>query len=138
MPSDPPAHVFPVRVYFEDTDAGGIVYYANYLKYAERARSEMLRAHGIESTSLMIEDGVALAVRECHVDYLKPARLDDALEVMTRVTEVGGASLRLSQTVSAADGERVAMDIRLACMNQAGRPARLPERLVAVLAGVDG
>src|SRR5262249_19258454 len=90
-------HVFPVRVYYEDTDAAGIVYYANYLKFAERARTEMLRAHGFEHGG--IGAGLAFAVRSCAVDYLRPARLDDALEVRTRITRVGGASLEADQDI---------------------------------------
>ena len=73
-------HVFPVRVYYEDTDAGGIVYYANYLKFAERARTELLRIAGITHSDLMAESGVAFAVRHCAADFIKPARLDDPLD----------------------------------------------------------
>ena len=86
-------HIFPLRVYFEDTDAGGIVYYANYMKFAERARTEMLRSVGIESGRLMREDNITLTVKTCHVDYQKPAYLDDTLEVHSNIIKVGGASL---------------------------------------------
>ena len=121
-------HVMPVRVYYEDTDAGGIVYYANYLKYAERARTELLRANGIENSTLLDEQNVAFAVRECHADYIKPARLDDALEVRTRVTETGGASLRMHQDVCRDGDVLVAIDVRLACMDITnGTPKRLPK-----------
>ena len=127
------AHVFPLRVYYEDTDAGGIVYYANYLKYAERARSEMLREVGIESSRLMDEDNIALTVRTCAVDYHKPARLDDALEVHTRITQVGGASLQGAQHIKCDGKDIVGVHIKLACMAMTGKPARLPEGLRATL-----
>lgn len=136
MSFDGDTHVFGVRVYYDDTDAGGIVYHANYLRYAERGRTEMLRELGIESSGLMRDDGVALAVRRCAVDYLRPARLDDALEVRTRIEEVGGASTELDQRIVGSDGEpRAAMTLKLACLDGSGRPARLPEGLRRVLQG---
>src|SRR5260370_25777361 len=85
------AYLFPVRVYYEDTDAGGLVYYANYLKFAERARSEMLRRLGIEQQRLREETGLGLVVRRCTADYLLPARLDDDLVIATRLGAVGAA-----------------------------------------------
>jgi len=121
-------HVHPVRVYYEDTDAGGIVYYANYLKFAERARTEMLRAHGIENADLMESQRIAFAVRECHADYKKPARLDDLLEVRTRVEELAGASLRVHQDVCRDNAVLVSITVKLACMNvDSGAPRRLPD-----------
>ncbi|HJO72082.1 MAG TPA: tol-pal system-associated acyl-CoA thioesterase [Rhodospirillales bacterium] len=126
-------HVFSMRVYYEDTDAAGIVYYANYLKFAERARTEMLRALGTNQSRLSAEDGIAFAVRQCIADFLKPARLDDRLEVHTRVTEVGGASLNADQAVRGEAGELVHLGVRLACTNTSGRPARLPKALRASL-----
>jgi acyl-CoA thioester hydrolase len=140
LPKEPPresaagAHVFQLRVYYEDTDAGGVVYYANYLKFAERARTEMLRSLGFENSRLMDGDGpgtgIALAVRQMAVDYLKPARLDDLLEVHTRILEIGGASLRLQQLVRRGAEDVVRMQITLACMNLTSkRTARLPTGL---------
>jgi acyl-CoA thioester hydrolase len=120
------AHRFPLRVYYEDTDAAGIVYYANYLRYAERARTEMLRGTGFASSKLMAENGLALGVRRCNVDYRRPARLDDELEVETRVVRVDGASLELEQLVYRDDEVLVAMDLKLGCMTLDGKPARLP------------
>lgn len=122
-------HIFPVRVYYEDTDAAGVVYYANYLRFAERARTEMLRILGIESARLGAGRGLSFAVSRCHVDYLKPARLDDALEVHTTLTEVGHASLSAEQIVKR-DGVEVArLALRIAVLDQKGRPARLPSEL---------
>ena len=120
-------HVMSIRVYYEDTDVGGIVYYANYLKFAERARTELLRSQGIENGELMRDDRVVFAVRECHADYIKPAKLDDALEVQTRVTEISGASLRMAQDVVRDGNILVVINVRLACMDiDTGNPKRLP------------
>jgi acyl-CoA thioester hydrolase len=127
-------HVFPVRVYYEDTDAAGIVYYVNYLKFAERARTEMLRLMGRGQQDMLEREGVAFAVKSCRIEYFRPARLDDALEVRTALVEVGGASLRVRQRV-VRGGELLAdMLIRLAVMDRAGRPVRLPADLRAALA----
>lgn len=127
------AHIFPVRVYYEDTDAAGIVYYANYLRYAERARTELLRLLGTEHAAIRAHDGVAFAVRRCEIDYAKPARLDDRLEVRTVVTRVGGASLEAEQTVMCCGEAIVTVWVRLACMDGDGRPARLPRPLKQAL-----
>lgn len=127
------AHVFPVRVYYEDTDAGGVVYYANYLKFAERARTEMLRGAGAESSGLVKDEQIILAARRCQADYLKPARLDDLLEVHTRLIKIGGASIELEQDVKRGLDDVACMKIRLACVSAAGHPVRLPEGLRAKL-----
>ncbi len=131
--NDEAAHVFPLRVYYEDTDAGGIVYYANYLKYAERARTELMRALGVENSSMMADKGLLFVVRRCAMDFRAPARLDDELEVHTRITQVGGASFRGRQRVMRNGEELVAIGIRLACVTAAGRPARMPKDLRAKL-----
>jgi acyl-CoA thioester hydrolase len=127
-------HVFPVRVYYEDTDAAGIVYYVNYLKFAERARTEMLRLMGRQQQAMMEKDGVAFAVKSAKVEYFRPARLDDALEVRTGLVEVAGASLKVRQRIFR-NGELLAdMLIRLAVMDRAGRPTRLPADIRTALA----
>ncbi|MGB8274759.1 MAG: YbgC/FadM family acyl-CoA thioesterase, partial [Alphaproteobacteria bacterium] len=92
-------HRFPVRVYYEDTDAGGVVYYANYLKFAERARTEMMHLVGAGYGDAVRAGKVAFAVRRCEIDFLAPARLDDLLEVETRLLEAGGASLSAEQRI---------------------------------------
>ena len=123
------AHRFETRVYYEDTDAAGIVYYANYLKFAERARTEILRGAGIGQRARTEAEGVAFAVRSVHVEYLKPARLDDALVVETTTAALGGASIDARQVVRRSpDGDTLAeIDVRLACIRLAdGRPARIP------------
>ncbi len=129
-------HSHPVRVYYEDTDAGGIVYYANYLKFAERGRSELLRAHGIEHITLKAERGVVFAVRHCTADYRKPARLDDLLRVESKITSVGGASFDLAQDIYRGDGLLVALHVKIASLDGAGRPLRLPTTLRALLSSL--
>lgn len=133
---DPAAgeHVFPVRVYYEDTDAAGIVYYVNYLKFAERARTEMLRLLGREQQRMMDSDGVAFAVKSARVEYFRPARLDDALAVRTGLIEVAGASLKVRQRIFRGSELLADMQIRLAVMDRSGRPMRLPSDIRAALA----
>ena len=127
-------HRWPIRVYYEDTDAAGIVYYANYLKFAERARTEMMRASGASHSEMIETFDTAFAVSRCEVDYLKPARLDDLLSVETRVLEVGAAVVDLDQRI-AREGDLLArLKIRIACLNRKGRPQRLPDPVRAALA----
>jgi acyl-CoA thioester hydrolase len=123
------AHVFPVRVYYEDTDAGGIVYYVNYLKFAERARTEMLRLLGHEQFDLLAREGIGFTVRSCTADYRAPARLDDALEVRTTLIDIGGASMRLRQRIERDGAILCDLRFRLAVMNRDGRPARMPQAI---------
>ncbi len=134
-------HVLPIRVYYEDTDAAGIVYYANYLKFAERARTEMIRCLGIEHSQLMADAGVAFTVRSCAVEYLQPARLDDEIAVRTRIDAVGGASLSATQRVvrrgdEGNETELVELKIRLACVDKAQRPARMPAAVRSAVAAL--
>ncbi|HLI21900.1 MAG TPA: tol-pal system-associated acyl-CoA thioesterase [Stellaceae bacterium] len=122
-------HRFPVRVYYEDTDAAGIVYYANYLKFIERARTEMMRLYGVEHEQSRVAGGVAFIVRRAEVDYIAPARLDDELTVETRLKEVGGATILLSQDVWRADAILVRATVLVATVSTQGRPVRLPAAL---------
>ena len=128
-------HRYAVRVYYEDTDAGGIVYYANYLRFIERARTEALRERGIPHAQLVEQFGRMFVVRRVEMDYLRPAKLDDLLSVATEAEEIGGASLVLRQTVMAADETILAAArIRLACVGLAEeRPQRIPPQLRAAL-----
>ena len=128
-------HIYRLRVYFEDTDAAGVVYYANYLRMAERARTEMMRLLGADHAGMVRDDGLVLAVRDCAIAYLAPARLDDVLEIRSRLVEIGGASLRARQTVHRGGDTLARIDLRLACVTAIGRPARLPSRLRSALAG---
>ena len=126
MKASSSCHKLALRVYYEDTDAGGIVYYANYLRFAERGRTEWLRELGFENSELLAQKGIALAVRSVSAEYLRPARLDDALVVETRLTALRGASLDMAQTVRRGEEELVTMTLTLACMNEDGRAVRIP------------
>ena len=126
-------HVLPMRVYYEDTDAGGIVYHATYLRFMERARTEMLRVMGVSHRDLTSGSALGFAVRRCTIDYLKPARLDDALEVRTRLQSVRGASLDAVQVVRRAGEDLARALVGLAWLDGAGRPRRLPGHLRAAL-----
>jgi acyl-CoA thioester hydrolase len=134
--SDP--HVWPVRVYYEDTDAGGVAYHAAYLRFAERARTEALRALGVPHAEMLDRHGVMFVVRRLVIDYVRPALLDESLLVETAVVELGGASMRLRQTVRRDDGqERASLDVSLACVSRDGlRPARMPARWRQGLASI--
>ena len=131
-------HVLPLRVYYEDTDSGGLVYYANYLKFAERARTEMLRLAGFDHGAISDRFGLAFVVRDCAVSYRSPARLDDMLEVRSRFLEVGGASLTAEQKICREAMELAHLDVRLACMTGGGRPSRIPEPLREALEAYRG
>lgn len=118
---------FPIRVYYEDTDAGGIVYYANYLKFAERARTEALRDAGLEQSALKAEHGVAFVVRRVEVDFLKPAFLDDLLTIETRLDDIAKVSLDMRQTIRRGDEILVKLAVKLAIVGQGMKLARLPD-----------
>jgi acyl-CoA thioester hydrolase len=141
-----PPHRYTLRVYYEDTDAGGIVYHANYLRFAERARTEALRDLGIPHATLVERYNLMFVVRRVKVDYLRPARLDESLAVLTQPLLVGAASATLRQTVVGADdtlGPRAVLDVGLAAVRlNDQRPGRLPaqwrETLRAMLAGGNG
>ncbi len=115
-----------VRVYYEDTDAGGIVYYANYLKFSERARTEMLRTIGYEHQDNGKNYGVSFVVRTCNVEFFNPGMLDDLLEVETEILMVRGASIRMRQNIKRGSQELVLMEIKLACISSNGNPVRIP------------
>lgn len=124
-----------VRVYYEDTDAGGVVYYANYLKYLERARTEFIRALGVEQRRLAEETGLAFAVRSLAAEYLKPARLDDELSVATAIEALGRAQVTFAQSIRRGDDLLLTASVRVACLDLArGKPAPLPAPLRAKLA----
>ncbi len=123
-------HWFAIRVFYEDTDAAGIVYYANYLKFVERARTEMMRLLGFEHSQIRDTDGINWTVRRCTIDYRKPAKLDDQILVESGIVQLGGASLNIEQIVRNVHGVVLASAVlKLACMHANGRPARLPQGL---------
>jgi len=129
-------HLYPLRVYYEDTDAAGLVYYANHLKFAERARTEMLRVMGFEQERMRRESGLVFVVRRCTADYRAAARLDDDLVVATRLVGAGGATLDLDQEIRRGDAVLVALEFRIAAIGKSGRPQRLPPALRAVVASL--
>lgn len=133
--------VWPIRVYYEDTDRAGVVYYANYLKFMERARSEYLRSLGFEQDQLIEQDGVIFAVRAIALDYLRPARFNQLLDVTARVAEVGKASLLFAQRVQRAQGDATEVmcegTVKIACLaadtlRPTATPPRLRHRLMEV------
>ena len=120
-------HILPVRVYYEDTDAAQIVYYANYLRFAERGRTEFLRHVDLNHREMKERDGVDWAIRRCEVDYMSPARLEDSLEVRTSVAEVTGASLTMAQEIYRGDQKLVGLRVKAVVIKADGRPSRLPK-----------
>ena len=129
--SDDHLHRLPIRVYYEDTDFTGVVYYANYLKFLERGRTDALRCAGVAHAEILqLEPPLGFAVRKIEVEYLKPARIDDALMVQTRFVEARGARLRIAQAITR-DGETlVTAQVEAACIDLDGRPRRLPADLL--------
>lgn len=125
--------VHPVRVYWEDTDAGGVVYYANYLKFMERARTEWLRSLGFEQQVLRESHGVVFVVRRVEIDYLSPARLDDLLVVTTQRTEMTRTCLTVSQEI-AADNLLTRAKVQIVCIDpESFKPVKIPEPLLEKL-----
>jgi len=119
----------PIRVYIEDTDAGGIVYYVNYLKYLERARTEFMRTFGLERAAVS-DAGWNFVVSDVSLSYKEPARLDDQLHATAVISAVGGATINFHQTVRRDDAVLVAGDIQIACIDRGtGRPTRLDAAL---------
>ena len=131
------AFSWPIRVYWEDTDAGGIVYYANYLKFFERARTEWLRARGIHQQALRETTGGMFVVSQAQLNYLKSARLDDELLVTTALTEAGRASMSITQQAlrQCSSGSELLCEaaIRASWVNAAGKPARIPQIILNAL-----
>jgi acyl-CoA thioester hydrolase len=121
-------HVLPVRVYFEDTDCGGVVYHANFLKFCERGRSDFIRLLGIEAKDLADPaqgEPAIFVVRKVEIDYLKPGRMDDVLEIVTSCAEIGSASLVLQQDVMRAATLLARAKVTVVLVGQSGKPQRL-------------
>ena len=129
-------HRFPLRVYFEDTDVAGIVYYANYLRFMERARSDMLRAVGIDQRATLESAGGVYAVAEVAIKYRRPARLDDVLLVSSRVLEVRAASTVIHQRVMRGDEVLTEGQVTAAFLTTGGRPQRQPREWVRIFQGL--
>jgi acyl-CoA thioester hydrolase len=129
------SHHLPLRVYYEDTDLAGIVYYANYLKYIERGRSEWVRDLGIDQTALRAARGIVFAVRRVEADYLRPARFDDLLSVTTAPELTTGARIVLWQEVLRGAEVLFAARVTLVCLGPEGRALRIPADLAGLMAG---
>jgi len=127
-------HLFALRVYYEDTDLAGIVYYANYLKFIERARTEWVRALGVDQGRLRAGQGVVFAVRRVEADYLRPAKFDDELVIETRLVALTGARIVLEQVVVRGPARLFVAVVTLVCLAQAGAAVRLPDALRRALA----
>ena len=127
-------HTSRVRVYYEDTDAGGIVYYANYLRFFERARSDWLRKLGVDQRRLSENDGIGFVVRDCAIKFISPARLDDELDILVAVesmhADIRRASMRFTQRATRVDQDTIVAEgiVRVACITVAsGKPAPIPD-----------
>ena len=126
--------IWPIRVYYEDTDAGGVVFYANYLKFFERARTEMLRAMGFEQDELIVNEGIIFVVRSVQVDYLHPARFNEQIQVSAEVTIAKKASLTFEQLITRGDDVLCKGIIRIACLDaKTMHPKAIPENLLELL-----
>ena len=129
------AHQFRTRVYYEDTDLAGIVYYANYLKFIERARTEWVTSLGVDQMALKAREGIVFAVRRVEADFLRPAKFGDDLLVETTVQSLGGARIVLEQVVLRGGERLFAAVVTLVCLTEDGHAARLPVELRARLSG---
>ncbi|OAI19088.1 4-hydroxybenzoyl-CoA thioesterase [Methylomonas koyamae] len=132
--SNAAAFNWPVRVYYEDTDAGGVVFYANYLKFFERARTEFLRSYGFEQDVLMAEQGVIFVVRSVKIDYLRPARFNEQLAVSAKVIEIKKTSLTFEQAVTRQEQILCTGEVRIACLDaQTMKPKPIPSVILEQL-----
>ena len=133
-------HVLPVRIYFEDTDFSGLVYHGSYVRFFERGRTDFLRLLGIGHEALargahgVGGEGLVFAVRRMALEFLKPARIDDRVEVVTRLADLTGARIVLEQTIRRGEEVLVTADVTVAILNAAGQPRRLPAEVAALLA----
>lgn len=126
-------HRHPVRIYYEDTDLAGIVYYANYLKFIERGRSEWIAALGVDQMALRAVEGIVFAVRRVEADYLRPGRFGDDLVVTTDLLELGGSRIELRQEVWRGEERLFTAAVTLVCLHDTGRAARIPTQVRALL-----
>ena len=129
-------HYFPLRVYYEDTDIGGVVYYANYFKFMERARSEMLRVLGIDQAKMLDynnSDDVSFVVRHAEVEFKAPARFDDSLIVTTEILKVGGASIVMKQNILNENKILIESIIKAAVIGENGKAKRMPKSILSKL-----
>lgn len=137
MTSAPPR--FPIRVYYEDTDAGGVVYYANYLKFAERARTEALRSAGISQHSLAEKEKLLFVVGECKVRYHSPARLDDALEVETLLQSLAKVRMTMQQNIWRGQEKLASLEVTVVAVDAASfKATKIPDELAQKMCDIFG
>lgn len=129
-----PPFIFPVRVYYEDTDAAGVVYYANYLKFAERARTEWLRSLGFSQEALMREQGVGFVVASANITYHKPARLDDQLFIVSHLQHTTKVRMGMQQTVTKDEQILARVAVEIVCVDTTFKPTRIPDALLQAFA----
>ena len=120
---------FKLKVYYEDTDAGGVVYYANYLKFMERARSDALENLGFTNKSLIDETGTYIIVKSCNINYIKPASLEDDLEIKSNIKKITKTSFFMSQNVFKDNDQITDAEVHLVTINKKGKPVKIPEAL---------
>ena len=120
---------FKLKVYYEDTDAGGVVYYANYLKFMERARSDALKSLGFTNKLLIEENGTYIIVKSCKINYIKPALLEDDLEIKSNIKEITKTSFFMLQKVFKGNDQITEAEVHLVTIDKKGKPVKIPERL---------
>ena len=120
---------YKVKVFYEDTDAGGVVYYANYLKFFERARTEAIAEIGLSNKKLLDEFGVLIIVKSCNIDYKKPAKLEDQLEIKSIISSISSSSFKMTQKVFRDDDLLTSSEIHLVIVDKKGKPSRIPDEL---------
>ena len=118
-----------VKVYYEDTDAGGVVYYANYLKFLERARSEAIYSLGLSNKEILEKEGVIIIVKTCNIEYKKPAKLEDEIEIISNIKEVKNSSFKMRQVIKKKFDIISEADVVLVTVNKKGKPVRIPSIL---------
>ena len=121
--------IYKVKIYYEDTDSGGVVYYANYLKYLERARSEAIYSLGLTNTKLLKDYGSLIIVKSCNIEYKKPARFEDELEIITSVLTKTKTSFTMKQIIKKDEETISEADVKLVTVNKKGKPVKIPEIL---------
>lgn len=126
-------NILPIRIYYEDTDAGGIVFYANYLKFMERGRTEFLRDRGLENSKLFIDHKLLFVVRKVEADYLKPLKLDDMIALHTSVTSMGRSRIDMLQEIYKGEERVFSGNVVMVCVDASGKPAALPDHLKNLL-----
>ena len=122
--------IYNFKVYYEDTDAGGVVYYANYLKFLERARSEAIYSIGFSNLDLKRTNDVIIVVKSCNINYIRPARFEDKLSVHSSIISISKASFKMNQTIIRQEEKITEAEVVLVAINSSGKPTKLPEELL--------